>query len=168
MANYFSKALSNFVQDFANGGAIRHLADLGYTVSEITKRLDFPVSKEKAAEIVWHHFLDTGIILMDEPPKTGVLESVTYVKEQGKYGRITMRKVVEQKQLPGIYYVKCDFWKHLYQDKTLFLKQIQPLSQNDRDYILDLPWPLQTVYHVENERMRSIKEQGVKYGFISE
>ena len=168
MANYFSKALSNFVQDFANGGAIRHLADMGYTVSEIVQKLDYPVSKTKAAEIVWRHFVDTGIVLLDKPPSSGMLESVSYIKEQGKYGRITMRKVVEQKQLPGPDYVKCDFGKRLYQDKILFLKQIQPLSPNDRDYILDLPWPLQTVYHVENERMRNIKEQGVKYGFIGE
>ena len=98
MAKYFSRALSNFVQDFANGGAIRHMADLGYTVNEIVQQLDYPIPREKAAKIVWQHFVDQGIILLEKPPESGVMESVTYIKEQGKYGRITMRKVVEEKK----------------------------------------------------------------------
>ena len=31
----FNKALSNFINDAAAGGAVRHLADLGYSISQI-------------------------------------------------------------------------------------------------------------------------------------
>ena len=60
---YFKKALANFTNDFASGGAIRHLADNGFTVKEIHARLDFPTPMSKVAETVWNHFLDKGIIL---------------------------------------------------------------------------------------------------------
>ena len=39
---YFKNALSNFMFEAASGGAIRHLADLGYTVKQISKKLEFP------------------------------------------------------------------------------------------------------------------------------
>ena len=39
---YFKKALSDFALDAASGGAIRHLADRGYTANQIVRMLDFP------------------------------------------------------------------------------------------------------------------------------
>ena len=40
--DFFKSALSNFTHEAASGGAIRHLADLGYTVDWITRELTFP------------------------------------------------------------------------------------------------------------------------------
>ena len=46
----FEQTLTNFMNDFASGDAVRHLADAGLTVTEITKRLAFPTKKKLVAE----------------------------------------------------------------------------------------------------------------------
>ena len=56
----FQNALSNFVHDVASGGAVRHLADAGYSISEIAAQLDYPLPKEKIAAVIWEHFVNTG------------------------------------------------------------------------------------------------------------
>lgn len=66
---YFKKALSDFTFEMASGGAIRHLADRGYTVGEIVKMLDFPTPYERVGDLVRKHFLETGVLLLDEPTK---------------------------------------------------------------------------------------------------
>ena len=91
----FEKTLSGFVQDFANGDAIRHLADKGFTVPEIKSRLDFPASQTLVAKTVWEHFVATGKILPG-PPETAKKEKVSYVKEIGEYGRVSFRQVREE------------------------------------------------------------------------
>lgn len=49
---YFEDALSDFVQNFAYGDAIRHLVDRGYTVERIIRDFDYPLSEEKIRNIV--------------------------------------------------------------------------------------------------------------------
>jgi hypothetical protein len=49
---YFEEALSNFTKDFAYGGAIRHLVDHGYSVDQIIKEFNYPISKEAIEKIV--------------------------------------------------------------------------------------------------------------------
>lgn len=49
---YFEEALSDFVQNFAYGDAIRHLVDKGYTVDRIEKEFQYPVSRERLEKIV--------------------------------------------------------------------------------------------------------------------
>ena len=51
--SYFQKALADFTQEAASGGAIRHLADMGYTVKQIMERLDFPTPYERVQKAVW-------------------------------------------------------------------------------------------------------------------
>lgn len=36
--DYFQNGLSNFTHEVASGGAIRHLAEPGYTVKQITEK----------------------------------------------------------------------------------------------------------------------------------
>ena len=43
---YFEESLSNFTKDFAYGGAIRHLLKRGYSVDQIIKEYNYPVSRE--------------------------------------------------------------------------------------------------------------------------
>ncbi len=50
--SYFEDALADFVQNFAYGDAIRHLADQGYSAERIKKEYDYPVSLEKIEKIV--------------------------------------------------------------------------------------------------------------------
>ena len=51
----FRDALTNFTQDFAYGGAIRHLVDRGYTVDMIIKEFHYPLSRESIEKIVAKH-----------------------------------------------------------------------------------------------------------------
>ncbi len=156
--NYFKQALSDFAGDAAYGGALRHFADLGYTVDQMIKELDFPVSRERAGAVVWQHYLARGIILLEEPPAEPVIEKISYVREYGKYGKVHYRRVVERKELPMKNYYPCEFGKKRYQDEALFLHELEVLAEGDREYILGLPWPLQRVYHAADERMTRIME----------
>ena len=153
----FRSALSNFMNDFASGDAIRHLADRGLTVSEIMNRLSFPTKKELVAETVWKHYLDTGVICT-EMPDGRARRKVTYIQEQGEFGRTTLRQVTEEVPAPKGEYVECDFGHEMYRDREAFLHKMDRLLPEDRDYILDLPWPLQRVWHILNERMSRIAE----------
>ena len=93
---YFQEALANFTQEAANGGAIRHLADLGYTVKQIAERLDFPAPYEKVRQAVWEHLTVSGVILRQEPGSGGHKEEAAYVKEYDRYGKATVRRVVKR------------------------------------------------------------------------
>ena len=154
MSNEFNQALSNFINDFAGGGAIRHLADSGYTVGEICEKIDYPMPKNKVAEIVWKHYIDIGKICLEEPGT--IHKEVSYVKEQDSYGHISMRRVVKEQDISDKKYVVVDFGKQIYQDLAAFEKSLEGLDKKDKDYILDLPWPLTPVYHESDERMNRI------------
>lgn len=166
----FDQALSNFIHDFASGGAIRHLADAGLTVTEITERLSFPAPKNRVAQEVWKYYLETGKVRLEEPGSDSarkdedVIRRVTYVKEQNAYGRVSMRQVVEEIPVERREYIACDFGRQLYRDRENFLRKLEVLSEKERQYILDLPWPLQTVYHVADERMRNIRKKLTETG----
>ena len=168
---YFKAALNDFTADFAAGGAIRVMADKGYSVKKIHDRLDFPLPLEKVRELVWKHYLETGVILEEDPKKASGKddagkERITYVKVQDEYGRSSFKQVVEKiEEKPGEChaegpkeYVACDFGKRLYQDKKGFEKALDKLSEEDREYVLGLPWPLKTVWHIKDERMDRIQK----------
>lgn len=95
---YFQKALADFTKEAANGGAIRHLADLGYTVKEIAGQLDFPSSYEKVRLAVWGHLIDSGAILRREPGSCAEWEKAAYIKEYDRFGKPTFRRVVERRE----------------------------------------------------------------------
>ena len=155
---YFNQALSNFVHDMASGEAIRHLADLGYTVEHIVQELDYPTPKERVARTVWDYYVEKGIILLVEPSENPVVEQVTYEKQTGRYGAvhfIEKRKMVDN---PIKKYLPCDFGRQRYQDESAFMEKLNLLWKSDREYISGLPWPLKRVYHVADERMSRIYE----------
>ncbi len=52
---YFNESLQNFVRDFAYGGAIRHLVDLGYDTDRIVKEYHYPLSRDTIDKIVQEH-----------------------------------------------------------------------------------------------------------------
>ena len=51
----FEESLQNFTRDFAYGGAIRHLADHGYTAEQILKEYRYPLSLETVRKIMDEH-----------------------------------------------------------------------------------------------------------------
>lgn len=90
---YFKDALANFMFDAASGGAIRHLADRGYTATEILKKLDFPTPYDRIRQTIWQHFLDTGVLLLEEPGQGRTQETYAYVTDYDQYGRKSFRRV---------------------------------------------------------------------------
>lgn len=124
MDKEFQQALSDFTFEVADGGAIRHLTDLGYTVKQIRERLDFPIPYARIQEAVWKRLVETGVISLEEPfggsaashaegGRAGAGESrdagtgkkgdtgagsavrVNYVREYDSYGRASFRRVTE-------------------------------------------------------------------------
>lgn len=154
---YFKQALADFTMDFASGDAIRSLADKGYSVTEIHKRLDFPTPMERIRDMVWKHYIECGIIKLEDP-KDSTNKRVTYEKIQDNLGRTSFKQVVIEEDEPKEY-VAIDFGKRMYKDKDIFLKSLEKLNQEDRQYILDLPWPVNTVWHVKNKRIERILKQ---------
>ncbi len=151
----FNKALSNFINDAAAGGAVRHLADLGYSISQIADDLDYPIPREKIAGYMWEHFVNIGKICLEEPKQTQDVAS--FVKEQDSFGRISFRRVTKTVDNSDKQYVKCEFGKLLYKKDEKFLQALQKLEPGDREYIECMPWPLTPVYHELDERMNRIK-----------
>lgn len=88
---YFKSALSDFTHEAASGGAIRHLADLGYTARQITEKLTYPTPYERVRKTVWRHLIDTGIVLMQEPGSGRQRGKVAYTVAHDKYGRASFR-----------------------------------------------------------------------------
>lgn len=93
--SWFQKALSDFTREAANGGAIRHLADLGYTVEEIRSELAFPASCESVRNAVWKHLLDTGVVLREDPRERQAVQQTEFVREYDGYGRPSFRRVTK-------------------------------------------------------------------------
>lgn len=153
----FNKALGNFVNDAAAGGAVRHLADLGYSIVDIETELNYPISREKIAAFMWEHFVKIGKICLEEPKLTH--EKTYFVKEQDEFGRVSFRKVTENIDNSSREYVKCDFGKKLYQQDSEFMNQLKLLKDDDREYIELLPWPLNPVFHELDDRMERIKSK---------
>lgn len=158
----FNQAINNFTMDFASGGAIRHLAKLGYTVKEIADKLTYPAPISVIKETVWKYYLNEGIIRLEWKPlqKDGqFIENVEFVKDTDNYGRTSFRRVVTKIPADNIQYIACDFGKELYIDENAFMRRLSPLNEKDREYILGLPWPLSTVYHIVDDRMKRIADK---------
>jgi hypothetical protein len=91
---FFHKALADFAFDVASGGAIRHLADRGYTAKQIAGELDFSVPFEKVRQAVWDHLVSRQIILLDEPGSGKTKEKAVFVEERGRFGKKSFRRAV--------------------------------------------------------------------------
>ncbi len=92
--NYFQNALSSFVTDAACGGAIRHLADIGYTLDQIVERLDYPAPRAKVQRIMMEYLYESRVLLREEPSEELFAPRAQFVQEQDAYGRRSMRKIV--------------------------------------------------------------------------
>ena len=93
MENYFYDALHNFIFEEAGGGAIRHLADKGYTARRIADSLSFPMPYEKVREAYTKYLLDCAVLLKERPEHYRKPEKTEYVREYDRYGKPSFRKV---------------------------------------------------------------------------
>ncbi len=85
--DFFRNALSNFMKDSANGGAIRHLHDVGYSVEEIQKELLFPAKKEEIQKVIDEY----------EKEKSSPEDAYEIVKVQNAYGKTSFQKRPKKK-----------------------------------------------------------------------
>lgn len=93
MENYFYDALHNFIFEEAGGGAIRHLADGGYTARQITDALSFPIPYEKVREALTKYLLECGVLQKERPGICRRPEKTEYVREYDRYGKPSFRRV---------------------------------------------------------------------------
>lgn len=178
---YFKKALSDFAFDMASGGAIRHMADQGYSVKQIMERLDFPTSYEKVQRTVWEHLQHTGVLLLEEPGNGKSFENTAFVKEYDKYGKPSFRRVILSNQAnavnwkeeqfqeatdgklisfleekwkqnkEGLSYVSCDFALRK-REESAFMR----LDRYQKDYILGISCGKNIFYHKINRSIMQI------------
>lgn len=99
--DYFRSALSDFTYEAASGGAIRHLADLGYTVKQISEKLTYPTPYERVRRTVWEHLIDTRVVLTREPGSGKTQGKAVYTLEHDKYGRASFRMTPPQDDYAG-------------------------------------------------------------------
>lgn len=147
--------LAGFIFEASSGAAIKHLADKGYSATEISERLDYPTPMEKIRETIWTHYIETGVICLEKPDRH-VFEKVDYIKVTNEYGRSSFKRQVTNVDESQSEYVTCDFGVRLNQDMDSYLEYISVLSKSDQDYILGISWPDSIVYHKLNSRMEGI------------
>lgn len=159
MSREFGQALSDFTFDVACGGAIRHLAGLGFTAKEVHTRLSFPVSYERVRQAYTKYLLDTGVLLREHPGSgcAAGRKTYTYVQEEGKYGKKSFRRVEkepEAEECEERVYAACDFGKLKLPDGFAALG----LDVKQQEYLEGICWEKRTMYHLMNDRMRGIVE----------
>lgn len=159
MSREFGQALSDFTFDMACGGAIRHLAGLGFTAKEVHERLSFPVSFERVTQAYTKYLLDAGVLLREPPEGRGAARQKTYVyvQEEGKYGKKSFRRVEKEPEAEDCgerVYAACDFGR-LKTPEDFAALGLDPKQQ---EYLEGICWDSQTMYHLMNDRMRDIAE----------
>lgn len=81
----FKDALQSFAFDAAAGRAIRHLCDLGWTAEQIQRELDYPVPVSR---------IEKEMQAYEKEQKAQASgEGYRIVKEYGKYGKVSFRRV---------------------------------------------------------------------------
>lgn len=183
---FFQNTLANFTHHVASGGAICHLTDLGYTVKQISDRLDFPTPVQRIRRQAWERLLETEVILTDEPGHSS-RETASYVREYDQYGKPSFRRVVNMtaetpvtnwRELEFNYkekehiqsflakkisengedcsYAACEFGLLAQREPQRFQELLQALEGMQREYVEGLPWETRWVYHRLTPRMLDI------------
>ncbi len=182
--NYFQKALSDFAFDVAGGGAIRHLADRGFTAKQIAAELDFALPFAKIQTTIWDHLVKQKTILLEEPGSGAPAQKAVFVEERGKFGKKSFRRVAvsdeagakkicwiqkEAARDPMGYlcekrrengretaYLSCDFGVLQQKDAKQYRMLLGLLDERQREYLEGLPWIGRRVYHRLDARMWEI------------
>lgn len=179
---YFEKALSDMKDSFAGADGIKHLADLGYSMRDIQKSLDFPFTMEKIGRVIWDHQVENETILLKEPGCNVREPESRFIRKTDAFGKQsfirvsepavdapqhTWKKVVFQKNdgpvrhflksnsLYGPDYVGLDFGMLKSRREAMWRELLLLLDGDDRDYMEFLPWEngLSGIYHRIDERI---------------
>lgn len=182
---YFEQALANFTFETACGGAIRHLADHGYTVKQIVEKLDYPASFEQVQTAVYEYFCSSGILLKEAPEYDLVAEQSDFVLEYDKFGKASFRRMTVKKERKKIDWKESRFLSGYPDDFSRFLAQkisengasdsyiscdfglwteserltLSALDARQQEYLDGIPWEPVRMYHRLNPRMKEIVER---------
>lgn len=159
---YFDAALSDFMFDMASGGAIKHLADRGYSVDQIMNTLAFPTPRDRVEKTVYQHMLDTGMLKLSLEEENMTLRPITQKKEYELNHFLSehIRRNGEEAS-----FLLCPFGAWLKKDRDQLLKLLACLTGREREYILGIRWEQNKMYHILNSRMLEI---GVQLALYSE
>lgn len=184
---FFEQALANFTFETACGGAIRHLADNGYTVKQISEKIDYPASCEQIQTAVFEHFCDSGVLLLKEPEYDAVGEKPEFIREYDSYGKASFRKAVPapgkiRKKInwkeSSMNFGSAELFSRFLEQKILEngvenaylscdfglwpgekLASLPFLDSRQKDYIQGIPWPPSRIYHRLNGTMTAIVKE---------
>lgn len=147
--DYFGKAMGNFVHEMAGAGAIRHMADQGYSIRQIMERLDYPTPQRRVEETALKHMLKQGILLERLP--------------DSQYRRVNIPDPWDRKQLSEAVYVRKERDGEEYSYVLLPIaglkkdkESLSCLNDREREYLKGLPWEGAEVYHRLTGRMYEI------------
>ena len=149
----FKKALGNMTREVAYKAAVRHLTDNEYSLDQIMENLSYPVSRDEVQRTMYEYMLESGIICEELPDEDTVKEKVSYVMEEGAYGKKSYRRIVETDTTGKYEYAPCDFGTL---DEIGWERLKKRLDKKDIEYVTGIPWPDKTVYHRMTERFKGI------------
>ena len=161
------------VFETACGASIRYMVERGCTTRQIVEQLDYPMSFERVARAVTDYLLEQGILRREPPKAEENKETYTYVQEQGKFGKISYRKVIQAKEedLPKDWkkeaaedflaekkkadrevYVPCDF------GLPEEISKLQPsvLNERQQEFLSGICWEKRRMYYRLDSRMEEI------------
>ena len=149
----FKKALGNMTREVAYKAAVRHLTDNEFSLDQIMENLSYPVSRDEVQRTMYEYMLESGIICEELPDEDTVKEKISYVMEEGAYGKKSYRRVVETDTADKYEYVPCDFGTL---DRIGWERIKKCLDKKDMEYVTGIPWPSKTVYHRLTDRFKGI------------
>ena len=188
MGSYFQKALSNMVFETACGASIRYMVERGCTTRQIVEQLDYPMSFERVARAVTDYLLEQGILRREVPEDTERKEVYTYVQEQGKFGKISYRRVLQseegdnppkewKKEAAEVFlakkkeagrevYVPCDFGLPKGESEI----RLSILNERQQEFLSGICWEKRRMYYRLDNRMeeiiRKLWENGQYSGWV--
>ena len=149
----FNRALSDFTHDVASGGAIRHLCDKGYTVSQIMKMLDYPTPRERVEKTFTRHLSESGTLLSELPDgyESIALDKTSYLLDKG--GEQTENTLI-----------LCEFGRVKLKSVADYEKLLLLLDADEAEYIKGIRWTGKPMYHKLTPRMRGIAKRLAESG----
>lgn len=136
---FFNKALSNFVKDFACTNEVIAKFNNKKPISQIARELTFKINEEDIVQIIWNYLIEKNIILIydisDEKNK-----QYDIVKKVSQLGKITYEKVnkgninIKDYQVIDV--------KKVFNDK----ESLQKLNDFQKELIEKLPWGKKEYY----------------------
>lgn len=136
---FFNKALSNFVKDFACTNEVIAKFNNKKPISQIANELTFKINENEIAQIIWNYLIEKNIVLMyeidDEKNK-----QYDIVKKVSALGKITYERVNKGN-------IEIKDYKVFDVNKVLNDKE-QMLKTNDfqKELLTKLPWGKREYY----------------------